>query len=128
MKTPPFPDATTAEITECQQDATQTDCPAQSNDFSAVACVPPPPTEPCRHSLQARISLLLQQQARSGKKLVATLLNNREYRNPRFMERLVELNNVKQYGTCFDPTIFNPNSLPEEDFLPQIRQRLEQQV
>jgi hypothetical protein len=44
------------------------------------------------------------------------------------MERLVELNNVKQYGTCFDPTVFDPDSLPEEDFLPQIRRRLEKQV
>lgn len=90
--------------------------------------VPPAPPEPCRPSLQARIDLLLQQQARSGKQLISTLLHNREYRNPRFMERLVELNNVQQYGTCFAPAVFDPASLPEEDYLPQIRRRLEKQV
>lgn len=102
--------------------------PHDPADNDATPGIPPPPGEPCRPSLQARIDLLLQQQARSGKQLISTLLNNREYRNPRFMERLVELNNVQQYGTCFAPSVFDPASLPEEDYLPQIRRRLEQQV
>jgi hypothetical protein len=90
--------------------------------------IPPPPKTPCNEALQARVSYILEKESNTGRGMIAELRNNRDYRNPHFMEKIVTLFEISQYGTCFSPSLLDPGALPKEDFLPAIKEHLERQV
>lgn len=60
--------------------------------------------------------------------MVAELRNNRDYRNPNFMEKIVSLFQISQYGSCFPAHVLDPEGMPPEDFAGAIVRRLERQV
>lgn len=90
--------------------------------------LPPPPDTPCDEALQARVSYILEKESNTGRGMIAELRNNRDYRNPHFMEKIVTLFEISQYGTCFSRAVLDPGALPNEDFLPAIKEQLERQV
>ena len=60
--------------------------------------------------------------------MVAELRNNRAYRNPNFMEKIVDVFGISQYGSCFNKEVFDPEGMPQEDYLVSIKARLERRV
>lgn len=92
------------------------------------ARLPDAPTEACREELQAWVTNILAKEERSGQSMVDVLRHNRNYRNPHFMEKIVAEFGISQYGTCFEPAVFDAASMPPEDFLPSVRQKMQRQV
>ena len=90
--------------------------------------LPPPPEQPCSEALQANITRILRLQAEKGSTMMEMLVGDKRYRNPLFMEKTVRDMGIYEYGTCLDPAILDPHSLPKEDFLPAIRRQLEVQA
>lgn len=90
--------------------------------------IPPAPDEPCSPALQKRIADILKLQEERGTSMMARLCGDKRYRNPRFMEKIVDEMGIYKYGTCFCPEVFDPRSFPPEDYLPAIRKQLEEQV
>jgi HCNGP-like protein len=105
-----------------------TDAEANTAADVAAGAIPPATNEACDAALQARIASILQKQKANNSNIIAYLRANRNYRNPCFMEQCVETTGIYKYGTCFDPNVFDPRGMPEEDFLPAIKEKLEQQV
>lgn len=48
-------------------------------------------------------------QEAKGKDFNTSIQSGREYRNPRIGEKLIEVYNIKEYGTNFDKSIFDPD-------------------
>lgn len=94
----------------------------------SVPGVPDAPDAPCEGKWQERVSWVLQQQSRKGKKMIRELQGNRTYRNPRFMEKVIKDAGVAQYGTCFAPEMWDPQSLPDGDFLKSLKKNLDEKV
>lgn len=53
---------------------------------------------------------------RSGKLYTEELRRIRAYRNPDFLQKMVEFFGIQDQGTCFPKDIFDPSSLPKSDF------------
>jgi hypothetical protein len=68
------------------------------------------------------------QQKRTGKKMVVEMQSNRNYRNPRFMEKDIADKGVFQYGTCFPGEVWDPKGMPQEDFLRNVQLKMKEQV
>lgn len=110
-----------------QANGTDPEGTANAKAFS-VPGVPDAPDEPCEAKWQQRVSWVLQQQSRMGKKMIRELQENRTYRNPRFMEKVIKDAGVTQYGTCFRKDFWDPASLPEADFLKSLKRTLDDKV
>ena len=52
----------------------------------------------------------------SGSTISQAFKNHRDYTNPVFLEKMIGFFEIEQYGTCFDPAIFDPEALPREDY------------
>lgn len=85
--------------------------PSARHDLHAVAA-PPPPAPPW---LQDKFARMIDHTQRSGKTLNDSLRSKQDYRNPDFLNKLVEQQGIQQYGTCFEPEVFSPDALPAED-------------
>eukprot|EP00892_Ulva_mutabilis_P004349 jgi/Ulvmu1/2286/UM013_0133.1 len=108
-----------------QPAAVDADDTAPLKRFS-VPGVPDAPAEPCEEKWQQRVSWVLQQQSRMGKKMIRELQGNRTYRNPRFMEKVIKDAGVAQYGTCCPKDTWDPDSLPSSDFWKSLKRTLEE--
>lgn len=75
-----------------------------------------PPGGECDPELEARVAKWIHIQ-RQGPRLIDQLRGSREYRNPEFFRKMIERWEIDEHGSCFDPKVFDPKSLPEEDTL-----------
>lgn len=108
-------------------DGTDPEGTAKGKAFS-VPGIPDAPDELCEAKWQQRVSWVLQQQSRMGKKMIRELQDNKTYRNPRFMEKVIKEERIAQYGTCFPKDMWDPESLPPGDFLKSLKRQLDEKV
>ena len=59
---------------------------------------------------------LWQAKLRTGKNITQEVNAMRPYRNPDFLQKMVDFFGIDHTGTCFAPDIWDPKSLPAEDF------------
>ena len=88
---------------------------------------PPPPSlsNSCLALLpQAKFLKLHQVSCRDGRYLNDQLRSKKDYRNPDFLQRMVEHFGVQELGTAFPPSIFDPWGLPQEDYISRCRVQL----
>jgi hypothetical protein len=74
------------------------------------------PEGECDPELEARVAKWIQIQ-RQGPRLIDQLRGSREYRNPEFFRKMIERWEIDEHGSCFDPQVFDPKSLPDADTL-----------
>ncbi|KAL4428668.1 hypothetical protein ABPG77_009774 [Micractinium sp. CCAP 211/92] len=95
--------------------------PAEAANAEGMAGLPPemrePPPGECDPDIQARVANWLHIQRTRGKYINQDIRKSRGYRNPEFFAKMVEHLEIDQYGTSFAPDVFDPKSLPKEDFL-----------
>lgn len=108
-------------------DGTDPEGTAKGKAFS-VPGIPDAPDELCEAKWQQRVSWVLQQQSKMGKKMIRALQDNKTYRNPRFMEKVIKEERIAQYGTCFPKEMWDPESLPPGDFLKSLKRQLDEKV
>eukprot|EP00884_Botryococcus_braunii_P007825 jgi/Botrbrau1/17043/Bobra.49_2s0099.1 len=48
--------------------------------------------------------------------LVSALLDRRDYTNPYFLSKMVETYQIDEMGTCFPKAVWDPKTLPKEDY------------
>ncbi|KAK9853392.1 hypothetical protein WJX84_006179 [Apatococcus fuscideae] len=89
--------------------------PEPEPDLSLPDELPSPPTEPCAPALQALISKLLDTQREQGQTLNNAMKSHRDYRNPNFLQKMVEFCDIQQYGSLYPNELWDPSSLPAED-------------
>lgn len=65
---------------------------------------------------QAKVEKLWQAKLRTGKNITQEVNSMRPYRNPDFLQKMVDFFGIDHTGTCFAPDIWDPKSLPAEDF------------
>ena len=65
---------------------------------------------------QAKVEKLWQAKLRTGKNITQEVNAMRPYRNPDFLQKMVDFFGIDHTGTCFAPGIWDPKSLPAEDF------------
>lgn len=93
-----------------------------------VPGIPDASEEKCDPKWQGRVVWVMTQQKRTGKQMVVEMQSNRNYRNPRFMEKDIADKGVFQYGTCFPSDVWDPKGLPAEDLLRNVRLKMKEQV
>lgn len=74
--------------------------------------------------LQETVKNYLASKRERGVTLAGALAKHRGYRNPDFLQKMVEHFDIKECGTCFAPELFNPNALPPEDYFERYIQAL----
>ncbi|KAI7842049.1 hypothetical protein COHA_004248 [Chlorella ohadii] len=94
---------------------------AQQGQADPLALLPPemrqPPEGEGYPDVQARIEHWLYLQRTRGRYMNEEIRKSRGYRNPEFFAKMVEHLEIDQYGTSFAPEVFDPKSLPPEDYL-----------
>ncbi len=58
----------------------------------------------------------MQAKLRTGKRITEELRRMRDFRNPDFLQKMVDYFHIDHTGTCFAPGAWDPKSLPAEDF------------
>lgn len=58
---------------------------------------------------------LIAKSTSSGRYIIEELRNNKDYRNPDLLNKLVEHFKISQHGSEFSKEVFDPETLPEED-------------
>ncbi|KAK9843359.1 hypothetical protein WJX74_010864 [Apatococcus lobatus] len=89
--------------------------PEPEPDLSLPSDLPPPPERPCSPTLQALITNLLKTQRERGQTLNHAMKSHRDYRNPNFLQKMVEFCDIQQYGSCYPVHLWDPTALPPED-------------
>jgi len=69
-------------------------------------------TCPCPQAKLQRYHALL----RSGRSINAELRKSKGYRNPDFLQKIVEFFGIREHGSCYPPALFDPDALLAEDF------------
>ena len=52
----------------------------------------------------------------SGRSINAELRKSKGYRNPDFLQKIVEFFGIREHGSCYPPELFDPDGLPKEDY------------
>lgn len=53
--------------------------------------------------------------ADTGRLLTAELRRMRAYKNPDFLQKMVQFHGVDDRGSAFDPSVYDPRGFPKED-------------
>ena len=90
-----------------------------SSYFAAPSVAPLPCVRtPCRHAhsstAQKKVELFRSIRLEQGRSLNNQLKAERGYRNPSFLQKMVDHHEIDQYGSGFPQEIFDPNSLQQE--------------
>jgi HCNGP-like protein len=66
--------------------------------------------------LQAMLTKMDEASKTGNMNLIKALKARRDYSNPYFLKKMVETYEINELGTCFAKDIWDPTSLPKEDF------------
>lgn len=91
-------------------------------DYSAY--LPPLPTTPCNPDIQERVRRFLAIQSERGVSVNEQIQGNSGFRNPAFLEKMVEHFALDSFGTLLPAHVWDPHNLPREDFVDAIEQAL----
>ncbi|KXZ44393.1 hypothetical protein GPECTOR_68g364 [Gonium pectorale] len=86
----------------------------------------PLPTS-CSDQLQAKFAQYLHNLRTKGISLTDSIMNRKDFRNPDFLQKLVEHFHVQEHGSAFPPDVFDPTSLPQEDTIDQLLKALDRE-
>ncbi|GLC34991.1 hypothetical protein PLESTB_001186500 [Pleodorina starrii] len=86
----------------------------------------PLPTS-CSEELQARFAQYLDKLRTKGISLTDQISHRKAFRNPDFLQKLVDHFHVQEHGSAFPPDVFDPESLPTEDTIDQLIKALERE-
>ncbi|EFJ46830.1 hypothetical protein VOLCADRAFT_105349 [Volvox carteri f. nagariensis] len=81
----------------------------------------------CPEELQARFSQYLDKLRSKGISLTDSITHRKDFRNPDFLQKLVDHFHVQEHGSAFPPDVFDPDSLPPEDIIDQLIKALERE-
>jgi hypothetical protein len=70
---------------------------------------------PGADAAQDKFNQFLDKLTQQGISFIDALTSRREFRNPDFLQHLVEHYKVKQYGSAFAPEVFSPEALSADD-------------
>ncbi|KAG2444532.1 hypothetical protein HXX76_001278 [Chlamydomonas incerta] len=102
--------------------------PAPANPLSRLPpeLRDPLPTE-CSDALQAKFSQYVATLRGRGISLTDSIMQRKAFRNPDFLQKLVEHFNIKELGSAFPPDVFQPDELPAEDTIEALLRALERE-
>ncbi len=66
--------------------------------------------------MQAKVEKLMRMKMATGKRITVELKSMRAYRNPDFLQKMVDFFGIDHTGTCYSPDVWDPKRLPPEDF------------
>ncbi|GLI61282.1 hypothetical protein VaNZ11_003631 [Volvox africanus] len=81
----------------------------------------------CSEELQARFAQYLDKLRTKGISLTDSITHRKDFRNPDFLQKLVDHFHVQEHGSAFPPEVFDPESLPTEDTIDQLIKALERE-
>ena len=71
--------------------------------------------QPSFDDMQDLITNLLRKQQERGQTLNHAMKSHRDYRNPNFLQKMVEFCDIQQYGSCYPEHLWDPTALHPED-------------
>lgn len=81
------------------------------------------PLKECDPALASRVASWLQVQRTHSRNLKEELRKMRDYRNPEFFKKMVEYLEIEPYASAFNPEVFDPEGIREEDRLEELRRQ-----
>lgn len=81
------------------------------------------PLKECDPALASRVASWLQVQRTHGRNLKEELRKMRDYRNPEFFKKMVEYLEIEPCASAFNPEVFDPEEIREEDRLEGLRRQ-----
>ncbi|KAG2493595.1 hypothetical protein HYH03_008113 [Edaphochlamys debaryana] len=81
----------------------------------------------CSEALQRKFDGFLHSLRTKGLSLTDQVSHKHAFRNPDFLQKLVDHFHITQHGSAFPPEIFDPTTLPDEDRIEQLLRALERE-
>ncbi|KAJ9511939.1 hypothetical protein QJQ45_004464 [Haematococcus lacustris] len=74
------------------------------------------PVGVCSEEVVAKLEAIKATSKRQQRSFIESLRTHRAYSNPDLLQQLVKSYNLQEAGTAFPPDLFDPTSLPKEDY------------
>lgn len=85
------------------------------------------PQGECDPKLQEKVANFIRIQREMGRQVKSELRASRQYRNPDFLQKMVEAVDIQEAASNFPPEIFDPFALHKEDYYEALKAQWEQQ-
>ena len=66
--------------------------------------------------MQAKVESLMKAKMHSGLLVTAQLKKMKPYKNPDFLQKMVEFFGIDHIGSCYPKEVFDPHGFPKEDY------------
>ncbi|KAJ9505079.1 hypothetical protein QJQ45_012842 [Haematococcus lacustris] len=83
------------------------------------------PVGVCSEEVVAKLEAIKATSKRQQRSFIESLRTHRAYSNPDLLQQLVKSYNLQEAGTAFPPDLFDPTSLPKEDYKDKLSQQLD---
>ncbi len=67
-------------------------------------------------NMQAKVESLMKAKMHSGMLVTAQLKKMKPYKNPDFLQKMVEFFGIDHIGGCYPKEVFDPHGFPKEDY------------
>jgi HCNGP-like protein len=78
----------------------------------------------CCVVVQDRVTKYLQIQRDKGMYISTSLRSDRRYKNPDFLQKMVDHFEIAEWGSNFDKEKWDPHGLPKEDFFDELAKQV----
>lgn len=65
---------------------------------------------------QKNVERLMRAKIETGKRITAELRRMRAYKNPDFLQKMVDFFGIEDIGSCYPKEVFDPKGFPKEDY------------
>jgi len=65
--------------------------------------------------MQKRVEQLMRAKIDSGRQVTSELRKMRPYKNPDFLQKMVDFFGIEDTGSCYPKEVFDPKGFPKED-------------
>ncbi|CAL8462418.1 g1951 [Coccomyxa elongata] len=105
-------------ITSTSQESTRPQLPPE------LAERPPGEVDP---HVQAKVESLMKAKMHSGMLVTAQLKKMKPYKNPDFLQKMVEFFGIDHIGSCYQKEVFDPHGFPKEDYYDKLMEAWEKE-
>ncbi|CAG0881784.1 unnamed protein product [Cyprideis torosa] len=95
------------------------DSEAAVNDLDEYG-IPPEPKGPCPPALQEQVQRILDKCKHDGIDTNAVIQRSKHFRNPSIYEKLIQFQQIEEFGTNFSPDIHNPYQWGPESYYEEL--------
>ncbi|KAK9906776.1 hypothetical protein WJX75_007776 [Coccomyxa subellipsoidea] len=95
-----------------------------SGDEGAATGTERPPGE-VEPQVQKNVERLMRAKIETGKRITAELRRMRAYKNPDFLQKMVDFFGIEDIGSCYPKEVFDPKGFPKEDYYKALMQEWE---